>query len=165
MTVKIDFDISDFMRVASSMSIGVPKIKNHISVRLGFLANTLGRSVAKQTPKTSGKLAASTRAIKENEVAWKIVQTATASKRGKSGYLYGKGVRFGTRSHPIPPRFKKALYWPGIIGGRPIPFVKKHPGQRPNRYDRKALAASKGTIRQVSRSIASEAAMTFLGKK
>jgi len=54
------------------------------------------------------------------------------------GVSYGKFVRLGTRPHPIFPKTKRALWWPGLE--RPIAYVKKHPGTRPNPYHLRALA-------------------------
>jgi len=58
------------------------------------------------------------------------VITATSGKRTIST-LEARKFNFvvqGTSAHVIKPRFKKALYWPGIEGGRPVAVVWNHLG-------------------------------------
>lgn len=45
-------------------------------------------------------------------------------------------VQEGTKSHPIYPSKKKALYWPGAA--HPVKMVN-HPGTKPNRYMARGL--------------------------
>lgn len=54
----------------------------------------------------------------------------------REGVDYGTYVRLGTRPHPIFPRVKRALWWPGL--DRPVAYVN-HPGTKPNPYHLRAL--------------------------
>ena len=49
-------------------------------------------------------------------------------------YMY---VTEGTAAHSILPNAKRALYWPGIQGGRPVASVY-HPGTRANPFNERA---------------------------
>ena len=63
--------------------------------------------------------------------------TSPTSLQLVEGEDYGYFVRRGTSPHPIYPRFKKALWWPGL--GHPIAYVRRHPGTKPNPYHIRAL--------------------------
>lgn len=66
------------------------------------------------------------------------------------GDFYGGFVRGGTRPHEIRPVKAGALVF--RIGARLI-FAQKvnHPGTKPNRYDKRALAKTSGQIDEISR--------------
>jgi len=53
-------------------------------------------------------------------------------------------VTHGTNPHVIKPRNKKALFWPGIRGGRPVAMVH-HPGYRGNDFINRATSAAGAT--------------------
>ena len=68
----------------------------------------------------------------------------------------GPMVEYGTRPHPIVPRNKGALYWPGAAHPSAAVF---HPGTKAQPYLHPAMEAMKGAVRDaVALGIAQEAA-------
>lgn len=90
-------------------------------------AEILLSAVKEEAPVRTGKLRESITVDWESSTTFLI----------KEGVPYGKFVRLGTRAHPIYPRYKRALYWPGL--DHPIRYVKNHPGTRADPYHLRAL--------------------------
>lgn len=89
--------------------------------------------LAAATPRRSGKLAKSTHfRITDNAMNQQLSIEQPA--RTKEGYVYGAGVRGGTRPHIIRPRRARALRF--TVGSGQIVFaqVVHHPGNAPNPY-------------------------------
>ena len=102
-----------------------------------------------ETPVRTGKLKKSTRfqiVGGNTSQALEVRQGA----RSSGGDFYGGYVRMGTAPHEIRPVKASALVF--RIGDRLI-FVKKvnHPGTKPNRYDKRALAKTSDQIDEISR--------------
>lgn len=58
-----------------------------------------------------------------------------------------KALNSGSGAHEIPPRVKKALYWPGIRGGRPVKGPANHPGTTGSQFWQKAIKQARRNTR------------------
>ena len=138
----IVIDASDLERVAQRINGAAILLPSDIEVALTSAVRERLRLIRKEAPSQDRrdarypiKLKESFRSIKSigkrvivTDTPYKYIWT-TEGTRPPSG---GTGV--------ILPRFKKALFWPGIIGGKPVARVNKHPGiTKPNRFVDRAM--------------------------
>lgn len=102
-----------------------------------------------ETPRVTGKLANSTRPQITGGNTSQTLEVRQGA-RTPGGDFYGGFVRGGTRPHEIRPVKAGALVF--RIGDKLI-FAKKvnHPGTKPNRYDKRALAKVSDQIDEISR--------------
>jgi len=118
--------------------------------------------LANATPKVTGKLARSTffQIIGgPKEQILKILQPA----RTPDGEFYGEFVRDGTRPHDIRPKNAKALRF--MIGSNVIfAMVVKHPGNRPNPYHKRTLAALRPRVGQIVKRMATNITAHIAGR-
>jgi hypothetical protein len=107
------------------------KIEKH----LGLIAHDLLGKARELAPKRRGVLAKGLRRRHPRKFEWTIEETG-------EGARFGRFVRSGTGPHPIYPRVKKALWWPGL--SHPIPWVgppytRLHPGTPAIPYHERAV--------------------------
>lgn len=62
------------------------------------------------------------------------------------GVLYANMVEFGTGPHRIYPKFRQALWWPGLP--HPVAY-SNHPGTKANKYMERILALSQAGINDI----------------
>lgn len=132
---EVKFETKGVRQTKSGLTRMAKAAERRAETTLSQLAKRAAGIVAKETPVgRTGELGRSTAAQRSGRLKWQIFQTATAPNR-MYRYFYGRGVRGGARAPSggtglIMPRLKKALYWPGIRGGRPVALVENHPGIR-----------------------------------
>ena len=74
---------------------------------------------------------------------------------------YARYVIHGTGPHPIWPRNKLALFWPGA--GHPVKVVHEHPGTKANDFVGRAVEKSKPALMLVMRAEGRAIAATMRG--
>ena len=94
-----------------------------VSQKLDQIGNVVFSSIKEEAPSLTGRLIKTLWLKKKGNLTREIWENSP----------YGIFVREDTKAHPIFPVKKKALYWPGIRGGRPVASVW-HPGTEANPY-------------------------------
>jgi len=161
---NIQLEIRNADVVAAAISKLPGTVRQVGGRKISLLAEHLKNAIIDETPKDTGKLARSTQLQKKTGLRYQIIQTATAEKRHIGGFFYGRAVRHGAKAPSggrgiIKPRTAKALWWPGILGGRPVAMVNNHPGIKGSSitpYVFNALSKSQSEIAAVKQSIATE---------
>ena len=163
----IDFSFDELEELAARVqkSDAVAKISLNDGLRaLGKLfvpAKGTG-PLANATPKVTGKLARSTFfqivGGPKNQIL-KILQPAQTP----DGEFYGEFVREGTKPHEIRPKNKSVLKFQ--IGGTTV-FAKvvNHPGNKPNPYHKRTLAALKPRVQQIVKKMATNITAHVAGR-
>lgn len=147
MSLRMRFEVRGLQRLAKTMSTDVrrtiiaPKLE-----RLAVAVRLITRLVA---PKKSGKLRAETGLKKRSDLEWHITD----------GTKYGAILRAGSPAHPIEPRRKRALFWPGLP--HPIARVKRHPGFREIPYTAHVVRKAAPRARKTEKDIAAEIIKMF----
>lgn len=131
------FDGSSFTRASKAFAIIAKLIPSRLdkaaekeATHIAILLNRAAPSQKRYDERFPDKLDESFYAQRYGPGVWAVYTKAPYK------HLW---VTYGTKRHPILPRAKKALWWPGIRGDRPVASVN-HPGiRRKNRYAQIAI--------------------------
>jgi len=138
----IVIDASDLVRMGYSIEIASKESKRLIEWRLSMAARERVNALCDEAPSQARSDARHPIKVKDSFSYTRgpgaLARTVVTSAPYKVSLL-----TTGTRPHMIYPRFKEALWWPGL--GHPIPWVgppytRVHPGTRPNLFVKSALA-------------------------
>ena len=144
----IVIDASDLERVAQRISGAAILLPMDIEMALTSAVRERLRLIRKAAPSQERtriekdsrhpiKLKESFRSIKSvgkrvivTDAPYKYTWVTEGTKPPTTGGVVGR----------IVPRFRQALFWPGIVGGRPVARVNKHPGiTKPNKFVDRAM--------------------------
>jgi len=137
--LKISVLITGVKEAKDAFSKDLTSVYNGIME--GFVGDVLSL-IRGNVPVSTGKLLDSIESSMIGISTWDINESSN----------YGRFVRYGTMPHYIYPVNKKALYWEGIKGGRPVARAL-NPGITPDDYVEKSRpefdAAAQRTIEQL----------------
>jgi len=107
-----------------------PSAQAHLDVEVERMLDHLGQDILTDARRFVPVVTTRLRESLDSEVNHGILRV------GSRDVKYSVYVELGTPPHPIRPKFKKALYWPGA--DHPVAKVN-HPGTEPSPYLRPAL--------------------------
>lgn len=126
--VIIQIDASDLQRVARDIGMAAAMMPQRLEAALDAAA--VGRLSALQEVTPVGKRSDeryAKRLSKSYEIRRGVDSRSIITTEVVKWNIVTGGVVSG-KINPIFPRVKKALWWPGIRGDRPVAAVYKHPG-------------------------------------